>query len=130
MTCGLPRSRAQGHPASHGGSLTLSETIEASLELAAERGGDLTPLVYQRLFERCPQMAALFWRDRNDSIKGEMLARVVEAILDFVGERRYAARLIQCEVITHEGYDVPRDVFGQFFGVVADVVSELCAPDW
>jgi hemoglobin-like flavoprotein len=124
--------RGQGPAAAapDGGSLTLSETIEASLELAAERGGDLTPLVYRRLFERCPEMAALFWRDRNDSIKGEMLARVFEAILDFVGERRYAARLIQCEVITHEGYDVPRDVFAQFFGIVAEVVRELCAADW
>ena len=46
---------------------------------------------------------------------GEMLAKVFEAILDFIGERRYAARLIQCEVVTHEGYDVPREIFGTFF---------------
>ena len=30
--------------------------IEASLELAAERGGDLAPAVYARLFERQPEM--------------------------------------------------------------------------
>ncbi len=104
--------------------------IEASLELAAERGGDLSPAVYARLFARQPQMQALFWRDTSGAIKGEMLARVFEAILDFIGERRYADHLIETEVVTHEGYEVPRGVFATFFGVVAEVVRETCAGAW
>ena len=104
--------------------------IEQSLELAAERCGDLTPLVYARLFREQPQMEALFWRDRNGSIRGEMLARVFEAILDFVGERHYAHHLIQCEVVTHAGYDVPPDVFQTFFPVVAATLREVLADDW
>jgi hemoglobin-like flavoprotein len=107
-----------------------AQDIEASLEIAAERGGDLTPRVYALLFERQPRMRALFWRDTDGAIKGEMLMRVFEAVLDFIGERRYADHLIQCEVVTHEGYDVPRDVFATFFGVVAEVVREACGPDW
>ncbi|MDT9694089.1 hypothetical protein Q5762_38330, partial [Streptomyces sp. P9(2023)] len=75
------------------------ELIEASLEEAAERAGDLTPLVYARLFAEQPQMEALFWRDRTGQIRGEMLARVFEAILDFVGERLYAEHLIQTSVV-------------------------------
>jgi hemoglobin-like flavoprotein len=104
--------------------------IEASLELAAERGGDLAPRVYDRLFAREPAMRALFWRDSNGAIKGEMLAKVFEAILDFIGERNYAHNLIETEVITHEGYDVPRGVFATFFGIVEEVVREVCADDW
>ena len=104
--------------------------IEQSLELAAERCPDLTPPVYARLFREQPQMEALFWRDRNGSIRGEMLARVFEAILDFIGPRLYAHHLIQCEVVTHAGYDVPPDVFQTFFGVVAEVVREACADAW
>ena len=104
--------------------------IEASLELAAERGGDLAPAVYARLFARQPEMRALFWRDGNDAIKGEMLAKVFEAILDFIGRRSYAHHLIETEVVTHEGYDVPRSVFATFFGIVADVVRETCGSDW
>jgi len=108
-----------------------AEAIVASLELAAERGGDLTPLVYQRLFARQPLMKAHFFRDGDRAIiKGEMLMRVFEAVLDFVGERRYADHLIQCEVVTHEGYDVPRDVFATFFGIVAEVVEEVCGDLW
>ena len=104
--------------------------IEQSLELAAARCPDLTPLVYQRLFREQPQMQALFWRDTNGAIKGEMLTRVFEAILDFVGERLYAHHLIQCEVVTHAGYDVPPEVFGVFFGVVAATLRELLAEAW
>ena len=104
--------------------------IEQSLELAAERCPDLTPLVYERLFREQPEMRALFWRDTNGAIKGEMLARVIEAILDFVGERLYASRLIQCEVVTHAGYDVPPEVFGVFFGVVAATLRDLLGEAW
>jgi len=104
--------------------------VEASLELAAERGGDLAPAVYARLFARQPEMQALFWRDSNNGIRGEMLAKVFEAILDFIGPRTYAHHLIATEVITHEGYDVPREVFATFFGLVAEVVRETCGADW
>jgi len=104
--------------------------IEASLALAGERGGDLAPVVYARLFARQPQMRALFWRDANGAIQGEMLAKVFEAILDFIGPRSYAHHLIETEVVTHEGYDVPREVFATFFGVVCEVVRETCAGDW
>ena len=107
-----------------------AEAIEVSIGLAAERGGDLTQRVYARLFAEQPEMQALFWRDRNDSIKGEMLARVFEALFDFIGERRYADNMIQCEVVTHEGYDVPRAVFATFFNVVAAEIRALCADDW
>jgi len=104
--------------------------IERSLEIAAERGGDLTPIVYTRLFERQPEMKLLFARDANNAIKGEMLMRVFEAILDFIGERRYADHLIQTEVRTHDGYDVPPVVFATFFGLVAEVVQDACGPEW
>jgi hemoglobin-like flavoprotein len=107
-----------------------AEAIELSLEIAAERGGDLTPVVYGRLFERQPEMQALFWRDTNSSIRGEMLMRVFEAILDFIRARQFADHLIQTEVVTHAGYDVPPAVFATFFGLVAEVVEDACGPDW
>ena len=104
--------------------------IVESLELAAQRCPDLTPLVYERLFREQPDMKRLFVRDKDGSVKGEMLARVIEAILDFVGERRYAATLIQCEVVTHAGYEVPPDVFGTFFAVVVDTLRDVLGTDW
>lgn len=103
--------------------------IERSLELMAERG-DPTAAVYVRLFTEQPQMQALFWRDSDGAIKGEMLSRVFEAILDFIGERRYADHMIGSEIVTHEGYDVPREVFATFFGVVAATLRDELGPEW
>ena len=107
-----------------------AEAIEKSLEIAAERGGDLTPVVYGRLFERQPDMQALFWRDTTHAVKGEMLMRVFEGILDYIRARQFADHLISTEVVTHAGYDVPPDVFATFFGLVAEVIEEACGPDW
>jgi hemoglobin-like flavoprotein len=104
--------------------------IEASLELASENAGDLTERVYALLFGRQPEMEALFWRDKSNLIKGEMLAKVFDAIFDFIGPRKYADHLIATEVHTHAGYDVPPRVFATFFGVVAEVVQEACGTGW
>lgn len=104
--------------------------IEGSLERLAELGDDPTPLVYARLFARHPQMEPYFWRDVDGAIKGEMLSRAFEAILDFVGERRYADHMIGTEMITHEGYDVPRDIFITFFETIRDTVRDVLADEW
>lgn len=104
--------------------------IEATLEALAERAGDPTPLVYARLFARHPQMEPYFWRDADGAIKGEMLSRAFEAILDFVGDRRYADHMIGTEMITHEGYDVPRDIFITFFETIRDTVRDVLSEDW
>lgn len=103
--------------------------IERSLELVAEHG-DPTHRVYERLFNATPELKNLFRQDSNDAVKGEMLSRVFETVLDFVGDRKYADHLIGTEMITHEGYDVPRSIFSTFFTVVAEVVEEALGPDW
>lgn len=106
------------------------DLIEQAFEIAAERCEDLTPRVYERLFCQQPQMEPLFCMDANHQVRGEMLSQVIRAMLDFVGERQYAATLIQTEVMNHAGYDVPPAVFGTFFGVVAETLRELLGEDW
>ncbi|HZL00405.1 MAG TPA: globin [Caulobacteraceae bacterium] len=107
-----------------------ADAIIRTLEIAAERAGDLSPLVYARLFAAHPGMESQFARDTDGSIRGEMLSRVFETILDFVGDRAYAARMIQCEVVTHDGYGVPPAVFGRFFEVVAETLRAVLAEAW
>jgi hemoglobin-like flavoprotein len=104
--------------------------VEASLMLAAERGGDLTAAVYDRLFARHPAMQAEFWRDRNGAIRGEMLARVFDAILDFCGPAAWAPAYLETEAVTHDAYGIPRTVFADFFAVIADTVQDTLGPDW
>lgn len=107
-----------------------SDPITTSLERAGDLGGDITERVYARLFADNPEMEALFVRDTNGAIRGEMLMRVIEAILDFIGPRAFARTLIQCEVVTHEGYGVPPDVFGVFFAMLAATVRQVLGAEW
>jgi hemoglobin-like flavoprotein len=104
--------------------------IERSFELAAERCEDLTPLVYRRLFEEHPEAQAMFRSEGSDPVKGSMLALTVEAILDFAGDRRGHFRLIECEVCSHDAYGTPRDLFVEFFTVIAATLRELLGSDW
>lgn len=47
-----------------------AELVTRSFEIAAERAGDITPLVYDKLFARFPETEALF--SSNKSARGEM----------------------------------------------------------
>lgn len=104
--------------------------IEASLHAAAERGGDLVPLVYARLFAHLPEMEAEFWRDARGSIRGEMLARAVEAVLDFADGRQFSPAYFRTEMVTHDAYGIPRAAFGLFFQALAEAVAEAAGSDW
>jgi hemoglobin-like flavoprotein len=104
--------------------------IHRSFELAAQRCEDLTPLVYRRLFREHPEAESMFRREANDLVKGSMLALTIDAIMDFAGDRTGHFRMIGCEVQSHDAYGTPRELFGKFFGVIADTMREILGPDW
>jgi hemoglobin-like flavoprotein len=112
------------------GGKTTGELIVESLELAATRCEDLTPLVYDRLFIAKPETRALFRTDPKNLIKGSMLELALEAILDFAGEKNASHRLIFCEVQSHDAYGTQPEIFTVFFVVVRDVLRELLGTDW
>ena len=109
---------------------TSANPIHRSFELAAERCEDLTPLVYARLFREHPETKSMFRTEGSELVKGSMLALTIDAILDFAGDRTGHFRLIECEVSSHDAYGTPRELFGEFFGVIADTMRELLGPDW
>ena len=104
--------------------------IEQSFELAASRCTDLTPHVYQRLFEQHPETRAMFRTQGGELVMGSMLALTIEAILDFAGDRRGQFRLIACEVVSHDGYGTPRELFTAFFAVIRDTLRDLLRDEW
>ena len=107
-----------------------SNPIENSFEIAASRCADLTPLVYQRLFEMHPETRTMFRSQGSELVMGSMLALTIEAILDFAGERRGPFRLIACEIVSHDGYGTPRELFIAFFGIIRDTLRDLLADQW
>ena len=104
--------------------------IQHSFELAARRCEDLTPLVYRRLFREHPEAEKMFRSEGGELVKGSMLALTIDAILDFAGDRTGHFRMIQCEVQSHDAYGTPRELFGKFFGVIANTMRELLGADW
>jgi hemoglobin-like flavoprotein len=104
--------------------------IHRSFELAAERCEDLTPLVYGRLLRQHPEAEAMFRTAGSDLVKGSMLALTIDAILDFAGDRSGHFRMIECEVSSHDAYGTPRELFAEFFGVIADTLREMLGTDW
>ncbi|MEO6841313.1 MAG: globin [Bradyrhizobium sp.] len=104
--------------------------IERSFELAAERCEDLTPLVYRRLFDAHPETRAMFRTQGSDLVMGSMLALTIDAILDYAGDRTGHFRMIECEVVSHDAYGTPRQLFGEFFRIIADTLREILGFDW
>jgi hemoglobin-like flavoprotein len=114
----------------HGSSRTAGELIVESLELAAARCDDLTPLVYDRLFTEKPETRAMFRADPKNLVKGSMLELALEAILDFAGEKKASHRLIFCEVQSHDAYGTQPEIFTVFFVVIRDVLRECLGAAW
>jgi len=104
--------------------------IERSLELAAIRCEDLTPLVYARLHRDYPETRTMFRTEGSEPVKGSMLALTLEAILDLAGERSGKFRMIECEISSHDAYGTPRELFIAFFGVIAATLRELLGAEW
>src|SRR5215212_8176250 len=104
------------------------EILTRSLEAVAERCGDPALLVYRRLFEAFPETEALFVRDHDGAIRGEMLAVAFQCLLDFDGG--YAANLIRAERVNHEGFAVPPEAFARFFPIVQAACREALAEGW
>jgi hemoglobin-like flavoprotein len=104
--------------------------IHRSFELAAERCEDLTPPVYARLFREHPETAAMFRTEGSELVKGSMLALTIDAIMDFAGDRAGHFRMISCEVQSHDAYGTPPELFGKFFGVIAESMREIIGTDW
>ena len=104
--------------------------IQQSFEIAAERCEDLTPLVYRRLFREHPETQAMFRSEGSEFVRGSMLALTIDSMLDFAGDRTGRFRMISCEVQSHDAYGTPRELFGTFFGVIAETVREVLGDDW
>ncbi len=110
--------------------MSAMNPIEQSFELAAERCDDLTPLVYRRLHAERPETPAMFRTEGSELVKGSMLAMTIEAILDLAGPRSGKFRMIECEVMSHDAYGTPRELFIAFFGVILRTLQEVLGGEW
>lgn len=103
--------------------------IHASLEQAAARSDDITPAVYARYFATHPEALPLFGDDADNALKGDMLARLIQQIMDFA-EGRSDPDLIVSWASDHIGYGVPLAMFPGMFASIKQAMREVAADAW
>ncbi|RYG32734.1 MAG: globin [Burkholderiales bacterium] len=106
------------------------EVILRTLELIADRHGDPTAAIYQRLFAAHRELQALFVMDRDGGVRASMVQQAFECIIDYVGPRLVAPRIIASSRIHHDGYGVPAERFDDFFVAMRDTFRDLLGRDW
>jgi hemoglobin-like flavoprotein len=75
-------------------------------------------------------MEALFVRDKDGGVRGNMLAEAIHAILDFVARDTYGGNLMRVEIVNHENLGVPKEVFGTFFTAMRDAFKDVLGSAW
>lgn len=108
----------------------IYSAIAKSLELAGDCCGDPTRAVYKRLTAVQPDFEALFILDSDFSVRGEMLSRVFEMVLDVANDGELVEPLLQAEFYNHCGYGVPPEQFLLMFDVVRDEVEQALGSLW
>lgn len=108
----------------------IYSAIAKSLELAGDRCGDPTRGVYKRLTAVQPDFEALFILDSDFSVRGEMLSRVFEMVLDVANDGELVEPLLRAEFYNHCGYGVPPEQFLLMFDVVRDEVEQALGSLW
>lgn len=104
--------------------------ITETLERVAERVGDPTPLIFERLFAEMPDAEALFVRDKGGLVRGQMFQVTMESLLDFLGDRSYGANLIEIERVNHQGLGVEPEMFDRFYLTVMATFKDVLGSDW
>ena len=107
--------------------MTARDAVIESLERAAERAGDITPLVYERYFARCPDSAALM-KLTDQHMRGRMIAEVLRLVMsDDVGNDRSYLRF---ETRTHETYGVMPAMYPHLLEGLREAVRESLGGAW
>jgi hemoglobin-like flavoprotein len=104
--------------------------ITATLDRVVERVGDPVPVVFAHLFRETPEIEALFIRDSDGLVRGQMFQVTMESLLDYLGDQSYGANLIQIERVNHIGLGVDPEVFDRFYFTVMVAFREILGPDW
>jgi hemoglobin-like flavoprotein len=108
--------------------------IEGTLELVAERHPDITPLVYARFFERCPDARPLF--QLIDPAQpphgcGQMLFEIVSLMQDCAAGRPHVPSYLAQVDQDHRGFGAHEPAhFAGFLAALTDVLAQQLGADW
>mgnify|MGYP006183231245 CR=1 FL=1 len=108
--------------------MSSGDPIIASLELCSEAAGDITPLVYKRFFELCPEGLELMGHS-DEHMQGRMLEQVLD--LFFSDEHFGEGAYLNWELDNHlVSYRVQGGMYDHFFTALLSVVNEAVGSAW
>ena len=112
--------------------LDCAGLLERSFEVAAERGGDITPLVFARFFEIAPKAEAFFELDTLDpQARGRMLAEMLTMLVDQARGEGYVEPTLATIAADHVAYGVEDfSLYEAWLEALTDVVRVLNAAQW
>jgi hypothetical protein len=101
--------------------------LHRSLELAAERGGDIYPAIYDAYFARCASSRDLM-QMTDIYMRGRMLDSLFELLIadDVIGQLQY----LRYETKNHSSWGVQPQMYDNLLSAVRDTVRNACGPDW
>jgi hemoglobin-like flavoprotein len=109
--------------------MTLDPSIlRASFELVIDRCPDLTLRFYAILFERYPQLQALFSRDRTAQSK--MLAEALAAVLDHLEDAPWLVKTLGALGAKHVSYRVTDEMYDMVGDALLATLAEGAAEAW
>lgn len=105
----------------------MNEALLASLELAAEKAGDIAPAIYDRYFERCPDSRAIM-QHTDEYMRGRMLEEVYRILMSesVSGEQEY----LVFETTNHRAYGAAPHMYQNVLLSVRDVVERVLGDEF
>lgn len=104
------------------------QILRDSFELIIDRRPDLTIRFYEILFERYPQLAPMFRRDR--STQARMLAGAISAVLDHLEDAPWLTSTLGELGAKHVGYGVTDLMYDQVGDALLATLAEVAAETW
>ena len=104
-----------------------TDLIENSLEIAAEKAGDISKQVYEHYFAACPESKELM-KHMDHLMRARMLDEVIMLMMMPVDETEQA--VIKFEISTHTPSGVQTRMYLDLFNAVHRAVSEAVGSDW
>jgi len=120
--------------ASHVNTASDAAILDETLELAAARCEDLTPLVYQRFFALRPEAHALF--NVPDPTMpplgcGQMLFEIISLLTDAAAGKPHVAPYMHQIASDHVSFQVTGDaLYRDFLTALMDVLAQLLGSHW
>lgn len=106
----------------------MNDLVTESLELVAEREGDISPAIYERYFAKCPGSEALM-SHIDELVRAKMMAEVYRLVMlpDYSDEEGY----LNFEISNHAlAYSVEPHMYSNLLYALMDTVAETLKEAW